>query len=328
MNRKPPPDPKDPAVGSSGLPSLTMFDAEATSTRNTETTHHLAPPSTRSARATLTVLTGFDAGKVVAITVAELLVGRASTCALSLSDPGVSRSHARIVRRGEDVVVYDEGSKNGTYVGDVPVGPDGLVLGGNDVIHLGPHVSVRFARMTRAEEKLARDLFESSMRDPLTRAYNRRYLGNRLKSEVAFVARHGGPLSVIMFDFDHFKKLNDVHGHAAGDALLRGVAGVVSASLRSEDVLARVGGEEFVVVLRGIGRSAATACAERIRTAIEKAEFSAEGQTLRATVSIGTATSDEIVLDATGKGLIELADTRLYEAKASGRNRVVGSPVP
>lgn len=328
MSRKPPPpDRPAPPTGASGLPNLGTFDAEATSTRNTETNFRTAPPSTRSARPTLTVLTGFDAGKVVVVT-DDVVLGRASTCALALSDPGVSRVHARIVRRGDDLVVYDAGSKNGTYVGDVSTGPEGHLLGAHDVIHLGPHVSIRFARMTRAEEKLARDLFESSMRDPLTRAYNRRYLANRLKAEVAYVARHGGALSVITFDFDHFKKLNDGHGHAAGDAVLRGGAAAVVATLRSEDILARVGGEEFVVVLRGVGRDAAAACAERIRLALERAEFSSEGSSLRVTASVGVATSDEVALDPAGKALVDLADQRLYEAKATGRNRVVGSGSP
>ena len=329
MSRKPPPPPPppppgEPSVGASGLPNLATFDAEVTSTRNTETSLRTAPPSTRSARPTLTVLSGFDAGKVVVIS-NDMVLGRASTCALSLSDPGVSRVHARIVRRGDDLVIYDAGSKNGTYVGDVASRPEGHVLAAHDVIHLGPHVSVRFARMARAEEKLARDLFESSMRDPLTRAYNRRYLANRLKAEVAYVARHGGALSVITFDFDHFKKLNDSHGHAAGDAVLRGGAAVVVATLRSEDLLARVGGEEFVVVLRGIARDAASACAERIRAALEQAEFLDAGGSLRVTVSVGVATSDEVVVDPGGKALIKLADERLYEAKATGRNRVVDS---
>ena len=101
------------------------------------------------------------------------------------------------------------------------------------------------------------------------------------------------------------------------------------ATLRSEDVLARVGGEEFVVVLRGIARAPASACAERIRVALEQAEFSSEGTSLRVTASIGVATSDEVVLDSTGNVLVKLADERLYQAKASGRNRVVGSlPAP
>ena len=328
MPRKPPPDEPGPPLGASGLPDLGTFEAEVTSTRNTETSLRSAPPSSRSLRPTLTVLTGFDAGKVVVVS-DDMVLGRASTCALSLTDPGVSRVHARIVRRRDEIVLHDAGSKNGTYVGDASVGPEGRALGTYDVIHIGPHVSVRFARMTHAEEKLARDLFESSMRDPLTRAYNRRYLANRLKAEVAYVARHGGPLSLITFDFDHFKKLNDNHGHAAGDAVLRGGAAVVVATLRSEDVLARVGGEEFVVVLRGIARAPASACAERIRVALEQAEFSSEGTSLRVTASIGVATRDEVVLDSTGNVLVKLADERLYQAKASGRNRVVGSlPAP
>lgn len=164
------------------------------------------------------------------------------------------------------------------------------------------------------------------MRDPLTRAYNRRYLTNRLPAEIAYFLRHGGSLSVITFDFDHCKKLNDRYGHALGDAVLTGSAALIGTTLRSEGVLARVGGEEFVIVLRGIGRESAIKCAERVRHAVEKAEFSLEGAVARATISAGVATSDELTLDPAGASLLKLADTRLYEAKAAGRNRVIGPP--
>ena len=327
MTRKPPiEDMTVPPTGTSGLPDLGTLEAEVTATRQTDTNHRPLAPSPRSARPTLTVLTGFDAGKVIVLA-AEAVVGRGSESHLVLSDPGVSRAHARLVRVADEVVVYDLGSKNRTFVGEAVVGPSGRMLVNQDVIHFGPNVGVRFARMTDAEEKLARDLYESSMRDPLTRAYNRRYLANRLKAEVAYVARHGGSLSLLTFDFDHFKRLNDQHGHAAGDVVLREGAAVVTAALRSEDVLARVGGEEFVVVLRGIAQGPAMTCAERVRSAVERAQFSADGASVRATISVGVATSDEVVLDAGGTTLLKLADTRLYQAKAAGRNRLVGPAV-
>ena len=314
-----------PPVGVSGLPDLGSVDAEFTTTRQTDTNVRSILPAAESSRPALTVLTGIDAGSVVVIT-GDMAIGRAADCALALSDPGVSRVHARIVRRGEALVIHDVASKNGTYVGDEPVGTAGRTLCGSDVIHLGPQVSVRFAHMSEAEEKLARDLYDSSMRDSLTRAYNRRYLANRLKAEVAYAIRHRGRLSVMTFDFDHFKKVNDTHGHAAGDAILRAGASSVTATLRSEDILARVGGEEFVVVLRGVARGAAMACAERLRSAVESCDVEVDGVSLRATISLGVATSDEVSLDASGGVLLTLADERLYEAKAAGRNRIVGPP--
>jgi diguanylate cyclase (GGDEF)-like protein len=302
------------------------MDAEVTATRQTETKSGPPAPDSTTTRPILTVLTGFEAGRVVAMP-SDMVIGRASDCQLVLSDPGVSRAHVRIVQRQNEVRVLDLGSKNGTFVAEQLVGAEGRVVEVNDVIRLGPHVSIRFARMTFLEEKLARDLYDSSMRDPLTRAYNRRYLAQRLAAEAAYVVRHGGHLSVMCFDFDHFKKINDRCGHAVGDAVLRNGAAVVANTLRSEDVLARVGGEEFVVVLRGIGRSSAIACAERVRLAVESAEFSAEGVSTRATISIGVATSDEVALDSSGMVLVKHADQRLYEAKTLGRNRVVGPSV-
>jgi diguanylate cyclase (GGDEF)-like protein len=199
-------------------------------------------------------------------------------------------------------------------------------LRSQDIIGIGPHVTLRFATLTDEELRLAQDLYDSSMRDPLTRAYNRRYLTSRVMGEAAYVVRHGGVMSLLTFDYDHFKRLNDTHGHAIGDAVLREGAALVRRTLRSEDVLARIGGEEFAIVLRGIGRAAAVKCAERVRAALQAGLVSLNGVYVDATVSIGVATSDEVEMDESGLNLMKLADDRLYAAKGAGRNRVVGAP--
>ncbi len=167
-------------------------------------------------------------------------------------------------------------------------------------------------------------LEQSATTDGLTGLLNRRQLDRRLVEEVQRAHRYGTPLSVLMVDIDHFKKVNDGYGHAAGDAVLRAIAGEIRASVRIMDITARYGGEEIVVLGPSTSWPGGRALGERLRAAIERLEVSVPGleAPIRVTASIGVSTlaSDE---DA-GK-LLARADEALYEAKHSGRNRVVMS---
>ncbi len=161
--------------------------------------------------------------------------------------------------------------------------------------------------------------------DPLTGLYNRRYLNRRLAEEVAVARRYGRSLSLLLMDFDHFKEVNDRHGHQAGDQVLVRAAQVISGGLRETDVLARFGGEEFMIVASHTPLAGAIELAERLRARIESEEFrigSLEGTArIRVTASIG------VVAFGTGRDSVELlirdADENLYAAKRAGRNRVV-----
>src|SRR4029077_12008477 len=121
---------------------------------------------------------------------------------------------------------------------------------------------------------------------PLTRTHNRRYLVERLASEIAYGRRHNTRLSLILFDLDHFKRVNDTHGHLAGDDVLRDVAGLVSRLIRGEDVFARFGGGEFVILARGISHANIVRSAERVRAAVERLEIAPESAVLRVTISL------------------------------------------
>jgi diguanylate cyclase (GGDEF)-like protein len=150
----------------------------------------------------------------------------------------------------------------------------------------------------------------------------------RLDAELAFAIRHGAELSVIMLDVDFFKKVNDNHGHPAGDAVLRHVAAALGKALRTEDLLARYGGEEFVVVTRGTSLEEARVLSERLRRAIEESRIElpltapgAEALRIQVTASFGAAALGECAVKEKG-ALLQLADERLYRAKQSGRNRV------
>src|SRR5262249_51984887 len=154
------------------------------------------------------------------------------------------------------------------------------------------------------------------------RAFNRKYLTDRLVAEIAHARRHETELSLLMIDIDEFKKTNDVYGHLVGDMVLRVVAARIARLIRVEDVLARYGGEEFAIVARGTGSAQAVTLAERTRAEIELLELKAQAATFRVTVSIGVAALPEVGADDGPNELLALADTRLYRAKKSGRNRV------
>ncbi|AJE03190.1 diguanylate cyclase [Geobacter pickeringii] len=168
-----------------------------------------------------------------------------------------------------------------------------------------------------------------SMRDPLTGVYNRRYLDDRLVQELKRTFRYERPLSLIMFDIDHFKKVNDTHGHHAGDQVLRGCAECVRHGIRENiDWLARYGGEEFIVVLPETDLSGALVVAERLRRQIEAHAVETRQGTITVTASFGVASftpPDQTEDLAVAESLVECADNLLYVAKGEGRNRVKGA---
>ena len=195
-------------------------------------------------------------------------------------------------------------------------------LAGGDRVQIGPSLVLRFGLVAADEEALARKLYEGSTRDGLTRLYNRKYLSERLSAEVAYALRHGTRLSLVLFDIDHFKRVNDTFGHGAGDVVLRIVAAQAQKSVRTEDVLARYGGEEFMVLVRGIEHRGVGVLGDRIRGAIERLSIPWESHLLKTTVSVGVASIAECGPKATVEDITALADERLYKAKGHGRNRV------
>jgi diguanylate cyclase (GGDEF)-like protein len=162
-------------------------------------------------------------------------------------------------------------------------------------------------------------LHQLAIRDGLTQAHNRIHLFDQLPREVQRAQRSGQPLSLLMLDADHFKQINDEHGHASGDAVLRSMAAVCRSVLRPYDLLVRYGGEEFVLLLIGTGIDAASDTAERLRLACADLPLqSGSGTAIRVTVSIGVA--ELRADDVDGSELVERADTALYLAKRAGRN--------
>lgn len=271
-------------------------------------------------RSLLTVLAGDQLGRVIRVESEDLLIGRGEGVDVHFSDPGISWKHARILRRGGAVLVEDAGSTNGTFVGEERI-VQAVRLANGDHIRLGGHTVLKFVLADRLEEEAALCLYESAVRDPLTGLYNRRYLADRLASEVSFAHRHASPLAALLIDVDHFKRVNDQFGHNVGDAVLRVIAATLLRMIRPEDVLARYGGEEFVVVARSVTPRNAEILAERIRRHIERLQLPLDGQ-LSLSVSIGVAALAGLQ-QGNAAGLLLAADDALYAAKELGRNCVV-----
>ena len=171
-------------------------------------------------------------------------------------------------------------------------------------------------------------LSQLSLTDPLTDAYNRRALDRLLQARLAESIRHGFPISCLMFDIDHFKRVNDTHGHQVGDIVLREIAGLAQDQCRQEDALVRYGGEEFLVILVHAEKKGACVFGERFRERVASHIFAEEAQPVRITISAGVAThpTDDGVNDV--ESMIGAADRRLYAAKNAGRNRIMCSDGP
>ena len=249
----------------------------------------------------------------------ELTFGRSSKTNISLPElQSVSRIHARLVHRGDRVLIEDVRSTNGTYVNDQRIQLP-TVLQTGDRFQVG---EVHFKFLHEADPELAyhEAIYQLVIRDGLTSTFNKRKLDEELDREVARSQRHQRPLALILFDVDHFKLVNDNHGHLCGDAVLQQIARRVSRHLRPEQMLARVGGEEFVILSPETEIEGALALAEKLRSEIAGEPFRHGDLELDISCSFGVAGLGD---GATGKSeLYEAADRAMYRSKTGGRNRV------
>lgn len=268
----------------------------------------------------LIVLSGRSVGKMFKVPVGEVVLGRSVDADIRLEDEGVSRKHAKMLRDGNGLVMlHDNESTNGTYVNGAKVGERELCDG--DRIQVGSVTILKFSYQDSLEEQFQQQLYESATRDPLTQAYNKRFFTEQLDKDFSHAVRHGQSLSLVILDVDHFKQINDMHGHPAGDHVLQRMSSTIMGALRNEDSYCRVGGEEFAIIMRDCPERDAANAAERIRALVEKTRFVYGGTELPITISVGAAGYDR-THHTTTEDLIEHADRYLYEAKHAGRNRV------
>ena len=246
-------------------------------------------------------------------------VGRAENCDVSLDEDGVSRQHARIFRDACGWQLEDLGSTNGSFVNDARMSRGPLRDG--DILRFGIAL-LKFLVGSNVETAYHEAIYNMTVTDALTGAFNRRFLIDFLHREFARAARYQLPLSLVMFDLDHFKKVNDTYGHLAGDAVLREVGRRLRPRMRREDLLARYGGEEFACVLAGTPADRARLFAEDLRVIIARDPVASDPHHIAITISLGVAefTAGTHVPD----DLVAAADVKLYEAKRGGRNRVAG----
>ena len=252
-------------------------------------------------------------------------IGRSPSAEISLPEVlSISRAHARLEHQGSHVLIEDLGSTNGTYVNDRLIQKNHQLRSG-DRFQVGA-VHFKFLHELDVENAYHLAIYDLVMRDGLTEIYNKRKYDEELEREVARAARYGRPLTLVLFDIDHFKAVNDTYGHLCGDYVLKQVADRVREILRAEQVFARVGGEEFVVLCPETTAENGRRLAEKLRDRIASEPIEYAGFQVPVTCSFGAA--ELMPHMAEGVSLYDAADRALYESKQSGRNMVcVYAPV-
>lgn len=259
-------------------------------------------------------------GKQFAITKTDMVIGRSVECDIFIDDKSLSRSHAKLTLAGSEVAIIDMGSTNKTVVNSQvlpPLAP--CQLKNNDQIKIG-NIVAKFLEKGQLETLANQENFEKVQKDAMTGAYSKGALIEKGPEAIKRSEVLNEPLSVVTFDIDHFKKVNDNYGHPGGDYVLKELCRIIMTRLvRANDYFARFGGEEFVLILSGSTEQNAMEIAERIRQTIQMSRFEFEKKLIPITISIGVA------LKKTGDdwdSLYERADRALYTSKQSGRNRV------
>jgi len=245
-------------------------------------------------------------------------VGRGADNHVVLDGDSVSRRHAHFRQQGTNWLVVDDGSTNGTYCNDDQISRE-VVLKNGDRVKVGPTI-FKFLSGADVEAQYHEEIYRMTIVDGLTQIFNKRYLNEALEREIIRGRRHDRELSVLMFDIDHFKRINDVHGHLAGDYVLKEVARVVQQRIRRDEVFARYGGEEFSIILPETPLSGAVALGETLRQKVADFPFVFQADSIRVTISLGAAVLLES--DKTASDIIKRADEKLYVAKRSGRNKL------
>ena len=273
--------------------------------------------------AVLTVIQGREIGRDYRLRRGEHTIGRDSNCDIPISEETASRRHASIRLkyakdgRPSEYRLIDTGSTNKTYVNNREV--QSVLLEDGDKIRIGSTI-LKFELLDAEDIKYHKKIQKKIKYDALTGLLTKESLYLALRHELQRCRQFGVPLSVLMMDLDHFKKVNDTHGHQAGSHVLKEIGALISKNLRGTDVSARYGGEEFVSYLSERSKNEARSAADHLREAIEKAAIVFGDATIAITISIGVAQfpDDGGTIDE----LVARADEALYVAKNTGRNRV------
>jgi len=265
----------------------------------------------------LIMLEGDLPGQVWRLREGRQLIGRRPECEIRLRERAVSGLHAELLRVRDSVTINDLGSTNGTHVDGAQIRA-AMRLSDGTLVRLGNCVFKYVDTLLDVE--FLESLHAKGTRDPLTETMNQPYLIARLGFALDTTTTER-PLSIIAFDYDDFKQINDQFGHAAGDHALRASAMLVrQIAVRDDDLFARMGGEEFTIAMPSTARVVAAETAERLRAAFESHVFDFAGQPIRFTVSFGVC--DTVSPAERPQDLLARADELLYRSKREGRNRV------
>ena len=265
---------------------------------------------------------GPDIGRRIPLLNPQYIVGRDSEAGFVVSRSSVSRQHARLYLADDSSWwVEDLNSTNGTFVNESRIKLQQLA--DSDQVRFGDAI-YKFLSGSNIESAYHEAIHNMAIQDGMTGIHNKRYFTEFLDREIAVCSRHGHPLTLVMFDVDHFKKVNDTHGHLAGDAVLKDLAARIRPRIRREDLFARYGGEEFACVLPSTALPGGIVFAEHLRTIIEERPCLFDNMSIPFTISLGVTTLHrETGVDPVA--LIKRADENLYVAKRGGRNKVVPS---
>ncbi len=270
----------------------------------------------------LVVLAGTGVGQVYKLGDHPLTIGRSAEADIALADEGLSRLHARVAFHDQDVGLEDLGSRNGTFLNGVRVTAEHPArLADGDRIVVGRTTVLKFTYQDGLEQSFSAKMYEAALKDGLTGLYNKKHFFERLEAEFSFTQRHDVSVALLFLDLDHFKQVNDTHGHLVGDQVLQQFAQRINATVRVEDLVARYGGEEFVILARGLDEAQSLQFAERLRELVGRRPMALRDLKLKITTSVGVAIHRPGVF-ATAQDLVQAADQALYESKRTGRNRV------
>lgn len=261
---------------------------------------------------------GTNLGKRFQINKPNIIIGRSPDADIVINEQSVSRQHSKCSNEGEKIFIQDMGSSNGTYVNNDKAESKTLLKDG-DIIRLGT-VLLKYFSENNIDNLINDKIYRMATIDAGTGIFNKKHLIESIESEFLFSRSSGKELSIIYFDLDFFKKVNDTYGHNAGDFILREVATIVSKLLRKDDIFCRFGGEEFVILLPNSGARVAYDLAEHIRKTLESHTFSFENHQLKQTVSLGVSQLHSSMTKA--GSLLDDADKKLYHSKKNGRNQV------
>jgi diguanylate cyclase (GGDEF)-like protein len=280
--------------------------------------------------ASLVQYSGKESGKRHYLNNTQIKIGRDSKCEIICNDASISRLHAEIIddQEKKTTQIKDLESSNGTFVNDNKIVHDQhTTLKDQDMIRVGS-ILFKYFSHENVDGMVQDKVYKMATIDQGTKIFNKQYLMDSLQNHFLRAKKGKTPLSLIYFDLDHFKKVNDTYGHNAGDQILRDCAALIKDKLKDKGIFARFGGEEFIIILPKIDIKKAFVAAENIRkacaTQIHKLEYSKDDKTQIAdhtqTISIGVSQLSENM--ESPRELLEDADKKLYQSKEGGRNKV------